>query len=301
MDLAAFSKVEDGVTIVTPSLEIVAFSSESLTTAADGYGAALNAFREGWGDSLRWWRGTDMKRFRAVDPVMWESLTHSFGPNSTDRKATFIAHAGATSRDSGVPALEFARREEERVAMIRVSLPPQGDPAADASLLRAFVDSAVSMLPFSSGYVGYGLYWNQVDVSISRAAPELAAPWLLRHPGLAYGNPFDFMWSAPYGVIDVNWFTLVGPDALQRLGGIDALARARPEGIEVRSLSAGCVIQAGRHPEIGDVNRGERLPLYAAAARLIAAARAPDEVIEEITIDGMSEEQMERWLGRFFA
>jgi hypothetical protein len=66
------------------------------------------------------------------------------------------------------------------------------------------------------------------------------------------------------------WLTLLGTVQLERLGlSAAALEQKIGPDVVIHQLAHGVALQAGPSPELGDVNKGQRLPLVRRVAALI--------------------------------
>ena len=124
-----------------------------------------------------------------------------------------------------------------------------------------------SLLPASSGYASLALNWTD---SSQIAVEQFAWPLAKRHPGLDLHDPSATSFDLHSRVRNAYWLTILGHEQLAALKLTPAALRERlgPE-ILVHDLPHGVAIQAGEAPELGDVNRGERLPLVRKVAKVI--------------------------------
>ena len=95
----------------------------------------------------------------------------------------------------------------------------------------------------------------------------------------------------------VNWLTLLAWSFVERLGGKAALRAKLSEAIELHDLPAGLMIQAGPSPGLGDVNAGERLPLYREVHRALTSIRSFDHCPFGGRAFGLNATR--RWMSRF--
>lgn len=164
-----------------------------------------------------------------------------------------------------------------------------------------FVMDALADFPLESGHCGYSFVWDQSDTSLEQDVCAWAAPFYLRHPGLGFGDAVILSNAADQGVVAVSWLTFLGPRITADLGGRKALESKCPPDVSILPLgSGGTLLRAGTAPELGDVNRHELLPAYRAVGQLIASSRSTDEAFDDLLIDGMTEEDANDWLRRFF-
>jgi len=303
MQTQRFVKEGDGFRLISPAADLVAFLSGPLAESASGYRAAIDAFRSRYGSALHWWRGTNMKRMRKADTRLWETVEAAFGDQLDEEDIELLVCSGPTSRDAITPAFEATYyAEPDACGLIRLTLPVTDNDAKNGATLMELASAAFADVQLTWGYGGYSLYWNPVDVEIADEAPDIVGPWLLRHPGFAYGDPGDHVFHASKGLIDVNWLTFLGPALAAKLGGQQVLSKNAPSGVRVGMIGHDKVmLQAGDVPATGDVNRKDLLPLYAAVGHLVTGARPPREILDEVTVLGVGEDRRELWLDRFFS
>ena len=104
----------------------------------------------------------------------------------------------------------------------------------------------------------------------------------MRHQGVDIGRIMDDSLAVGTDALKgVGWLTALDKEFTSRVGGVPKLRKALPRAVEIIDLPRGTVLQAGPRPETGDLNEGDKLPLYGAIFRLIApfveiaAARSP--------------------------
>lgn len=162
---------------------------------------------------------------------------------------------------------------------LRQVLPVDWLDARPEEFLKQALELADRM-PFLCGHVGYSLELSPLLGSSLETEGQQAAYGLgTRHPGaLIGGNMSTKRLRLFKGVEGVSWLTLVGKAPLDALGGSSAVVHALepvPEVI-VHPVANGLVIQAGPRPLLGDVNRGDDLPLYRAVYAALSAMIEPE-------------------------
>jgi hypothetical protein len=107
--------------------------------------------------------------------------------------------------------------------------------------------------------------------------------------------------AEPNAVKGVNWLTVLGRGCVEALGGIDLIRAAVDPAIEIHERNHAIVLQAGPRPELGDVNRGDRLPLFRSVYHAIEDLHQPMIDAAEPFPMGRDddEERTEAWLRRF--
>ena len=165
-------------------------------------------------------------------------------------------------------------------------------PDAALTLVRELVTDT---LPFSSGWAGYTVAWNEsMGLPMGEPYQQLRA-WVMRYPGLGQGKNFALYDRALKGIACVNWLTLLGAELTERKGGATAIAAALGPDIHVHPLGTGVCIQAGPLPQLGDVNRGDDLPIYRRVGAFLKDIRTTEP---ERWLEG-PEDNTEAWFARF--
>ena len=144
------------------------------------------------------------------------------------------------------------------------------------------------------GNAGYSLNLTVDDDDARRTFAPVLCAVARRFYGVELDYRSSIRISTKDGVKGVNWLTLVSNELLQRIGAADEIRSKLSPEVSLEAIEDGLLFQAGPHPEVGDVNRGERLPLYGEVARLLKPVRARD--VWSIYFD---KAETRRWLDRF--
>ena len=216
---------------------------------------------------------------------------------------TFTAHSGRKPKDTQVPAVEF------EIYAIK-TMPARHffffffPWSSDVDALRTFRRIAMELTrnyEYLHGYAGIGAFWNSLDTTRTRDFLKTYGGWLLRHKGLIHGVPSSLSPTAVSGLVDVNWLTFIRDEAVASMGAGAELAERLPEDAEmVRFADGRIMLQAAPSPVLGDVNRGERVDHYDEIARFLEPLFAPGKARSGTWVDGLSEEEMTRWMNRHF-
>jgi hypothetical protein len=299
MDVRKFVSFKNDTCVITACIELVAFSSESVEKGAGGFSTFFSVFRTRFGNELKLYNTANMKRMQAVDRNALEMVPSWFSGRRgvPTGNLSFYSHSGPKSQDSKPPAFEMFcdRTSDVPNAFFRIVLPVdwiKSDPQAFLKLAQ----SALAGFPLLSGYAGYSLYWQSLDPEMTAMAAKQYKPWLKRHPGFVHGDPMEFAETALFGIVTVDWLTLLGPSFEEKLGGATKIRAVLGPDMTVSPIDKGLVLQAGLLPQIGDINRNDRLPLYQKVARLLKGLRAP---ADEAWIEGFTAEETEEWFARF--
>jgi len=302
MDRSRFTLKDGAETLAEPCIEVVAFSFASPNTVGPGLDHLLRTFAARFGGRLTFYRTGDMKHYRAFDVQALDGPYHWFARPKllATEMLGFMAHAGSVEKTIEPPEVDLSLMgfDEPPSFVVRLALPVELTEAPDD--LVSFVQQLLAEFEFDSGHVGFSLVWNRL-LNTDRRVCQWAAPLLLRHPGLGYGKVVALSNAADRGVVAVSWLTLLGSAITVDLGGREQLEKQASPEVAVLPLGHdGTLLRAGNSPQLGDVNRQDLLPAYHAAGRLVAPRRAPNVALEDVGITGMTDEQADGWLRRFF-
>lgn len=144
------------------------------------------------------------------------------------------------------------------------------------------------------------MYWDTLDFRFEKSFFGENMPRLyMRHPGIGLAEPTYLMLQGLHGLVGVSWLTLLGPDALQKLGGLSALQAKLADPITVQPLACqggGALIAAGPKPLIGDLAIGDDMPLYKTVGQAVREARRSRTFYG----GGLDKAVAHQWFMRFF-
>jgi hypothetical protein len=122
--------------------------------------------------------------------------------------------------------------------------------------------------PLVSGLAGYAFECSPYDKTRSE---EYAWSASLRHPGIDIVRlPFDAKAPGTDAIKGVGWLTLVGGEMLKELGGLAGIRKKLPAEVGLSQVKHAVIVKIGAAPAMGDVNRGDILPLYRQVYALLA-------------------------------
>ncbi|RVV98317.1 hypothetical protein EKE94_05145 [Mesobaculum littorinae] len=160
-------------------------------------------------------------------------------------------------------------------AQIDFALPPEGE--ASQRFLHDS-DEVLRRLPLRAGVQGLGFAGTPVEGSLMFLYPPafrryraaVIADWRIPS-ALVFHNPNATQVHGDYtaGLPDIGWRTYVGPEFSERLQG-----RPRHPEVTVEQAGAATVVTAGAAPIWGDLNTGEDIGPFRAAARFLEPALA---------------------------
>ncbi|MHB2264868.1 type VI immunity family protein [Aliihoeflea sp. PC F10.4] len=160
-----------------------------------------------------------------------------------------------------------------------------------------------SVLKAAHGTAGYSVLLEQGEFGAGGVMALM--PALKRFPGLDFSDPGMFLVEASAADVtsikSINWLTVLGDDALAKLGGPDAVAQKLGPTCQVHSYPGGAILQAGDVPQLGDRNRAIVLDEYRRVAELVRPIRFSAYKRGLFVLGGGEDEREEtrKWLQRF--
>lgn len=298
MKLEEFEGRVHGKIALASCFEIVAASSSPLNDAAPGFVRFYDEFMARFGSRLTTYATGTMTLPKKPTSRVFQMVPAwlSEPRNLANGRFAMVFHSGLSVAERIPPALCLVF--ENGNSYMNAVLPPDfvinsQEPALD--FVRAAIGSAFAL---SAGWGGYAIVINENRGPLNPELKQQLRAWLKRHPGLGHGGNFTIYERALHGISNVNWLTLLGRELVERKGGQEAiqgaLAARSPE-IVVHPLGDGICIQAGPLPQIGDVNRGDNLPLYHEVGRYLKDLRSKEPPWE---LDGLQDDT-EQWYARF--
>ncbi len=118
-----------------------------------------------------------------------------------------------------------------------------------------------------------------LDNSFHHQRPgEAIFPHLKRYPGLDYddGGAWPTIAGLSEKIRGAAWLTILDDNFVGKLGGIEKLQADLGPDCPVHVYDGGLVIQAGRLPKAGDVNKGETPEFYHRVANVVKPIRFED-------------------------
>lgn len=162
-----------------------------------------------------------------------------------------------------------------------------------------------SLLKVSHGTAGFSIILEEgqpKDRGVRKAFPLLK-----RFPGLDL--PYSSRWSSSVRraerryIRTINWLTAIDDEFVQQLGGLDQVRAALGDAVPIHNYDGGVILQAGRRPEIGDVNHDHIPAEYQKVAQLLEplmftefSSKLP-YVYAPKPLDSLVESK--KWIGRF--
>ena len=286
--LDKFTQRDEHGAMYSVSLQIVLYANKPLAELAEGAITCYRLFLERFGHSLNWYSTDSMRKARQFSEK-YVDIFPTICREPNDSLPSYRVFNGSGIQDYLPPV--FATGGYGTFSCLQIHLPPTL--ANNWEELLALLDRLAGEFPYRCGHVGLSLCWDELSVDRNIKVPRLISPLLKRYPGFSLGTPEEL---CDQDLPPVNWLTLVGPELLAKLGGIDEVQHAlSDEDISVIVLGPGACIRAGETPQLGDLNRRDDLPLYRKIGSYLTDYRGQ----QEIELEGLGEEASEVWLARF--
>ena len=292
-----------------PCLRIVLFGRAMDT--APGLTAPLDAFVDRFGKNIGWYRNG----FHQANPKRWPKEGGAAVLEATRREMTLsrgaVAELLAPSKKGEwlAPAFLYWKRARVSEPFAAISLPlAYLEECGSGGIDGILQEILAADFPLASGYVGLSLLWNHSFPSDEVWLTDFFQRCLANYPGLMHPNFLAQLEPARAGLVDVGWYTLLGPELAARAGGIEQVSGRLPATlrnmITFDALAGGAmVIKAGPAPVLGDRQAGEAAPLQSAVGSALAALcdveKNGKQLVSGFAPVGEMEERR-RWANRFF-
>ncbi|MBI4241709.1 MAG: DUF3396 domain-containing protein [Candidatus Rokubacteria bacterium] len=295
---------ETSLQVVSPAFDIVLYTNHNLSTVSEGILHAYDRFLTLCpAEELRWYCTETMRKHAACTDRALKLLRQWLRTGAPKRDVICIEIKGgehyASTSDFAfwVYGDERGGSYERDAEMVRMCFPSAWGHQRSDEMLDLARDLC-NHIPFRSGHAGYVL-------QTTRYAREKSytAAWKLarRHPGLDIENELrDRLAVRDDGIKGVNWITMLCDEFVKRVGGRKKLDASLPKSMEVLPVQGGLVLKAGAEPSVGDVNRGDRVPLYRSVYRIVAPLQKPAiGRYGPFELPGDASEKTDAWLQRF--
>jgi hypothetical protein len=191
--------------------------------------------------------------------------------------------------------------DEEPLGALRLNLPLSSMEKGPESYIQ-LVRELIEKIDFESGHAGYGLHWDPRG-EMSLEALEKMFYVSKRYKGIDLSDMdvtlVSMRRTKPNGIKCINWLTLLGNDLSSRIGPVDSIQNQTGDCCTIHELKTGIIIQAGKKPEPGDMDRNESLDSYHRVGRLLAPYRFIDHRLIFGDPSGRIKDATNEWLGRF--
>lgn len=283
-------------TKVALSLAVTLYLKPPPSAFAEGVLECYRQYLELCEPHLRWFSSATGKFRRANEKVL--RIPFRRVPEALEHNTywSWKAYAGEDLRDAA--PWQFSAELDptvHRLSEVRAAFPVEmfaGDVGRFVALVKAFA----ARVPFFFGYAGFS-FSQAMELMRRQSNDALVVPAAMRFSGIEVeGQIAGTALSCSENIKGVNWLTLLGWAFVEQLGGRAALRAQLSETIELHDFPAGLMIQAGSLPGIGDVNAGERLPLYREVHRVLTRIRVRSHCVfgRHFGVD-----ETRRWMDRF--
>lgn len=246
---------------------------------ASGITNALNVVLPMLSPHVRWYRTESMSKDKKTTKRLFEEVISWFVDRFPEREEYgLVLTSGDTPEDVGPWGLTLSIEPdlmETETGYIQISLP-----IAELQTPSKLFDLAVELannLFFRSGHAGYSINYEEGEMNPWLDAQMRA--WHNRYQALDARDLASSGWQFCHSIKGVGWLTLLDLAFVEQLGGIEAIQKKLPLGVNVQQLDHGVIIQAGNKPVLGDKNRQEDLSDLRAVNDLISPIRIKDDIV----------------------
>jgi len=164
--------------------------------------------------------------------------------------------------------------------------------------MRDLFVAMCSVFPFRSGMAGLSFECSKYELETSQTH---AWGLSMRHPGININRIVnDSMAVHTDAIKGVNWLTALSSEMVAGVGGAAKLRKALSREIEFIEVPHGIILQAGPAPAAGDLNRGDKLPLYRSVFQPLAPlVKVSAERTPSFNLSTDYEERTTQWFLRF--
>lgn len=287
-------------TKIALSLAVSLYFKPPPLAAAEGVLECYRRFLELCEPQLRWYGSETSGKYRKADPKVLripfrrvpEAIAHG-------QFWAWMVYAGEDYSDAASTQFEAVLTPDPntpgKLSFFRAAFPVEMF-AADLGRFVALVRDFASRVPLFFGYAGFS-FSEALEIKRKQTNEQLLAPIAMRFSGIEVESQVCTRLCCKERIKGVNWLTLIDSSLVEQLGGRSALRGQLSDAIDLHDLPAGLMIQAGRVPGLGDVNAGDKLPLYRAVHRALMPVRNTDHW--PLGDRGFWQEETRRWMGRF--
>ena len=252
----------EGLKLVTLTFGINLYTGESFYNVPKAVLGALDLFVARCpADTLRYYATETMRVHKPITARAMGMIPTWLKPGAP-KKEYFALELKAGVAYQDAPEFKFevwAVEKSPQANLVSLAFPASWGKEKPDEMLDV-VRQLSDLFPFSSGLAGYAF-------ECSRYAKEESQTHAWRmsmvHPGIDIVRvPVDAKAAGTDAVKGIGWLTLLGKALVAQIGTVETLRRKLGPDIDVIETRHGVIIQAGPNPMIGDVNRGETLPLY---------------------------------------
>lgn len=265
---------DDGVRLVSLVLGLTIYTNVNLSNQAKAILSAYDRFLE-WcpRESLKFYATETMRQHKPIKKSTLSMLPTWLKAGAPEREFIRLQlKDGSQYQDAArykfdVLGIEPKSKQFKlrHANLLSLAFPP--DPNAASSIRDRFVELC-TLLQFQSGYAGFSFECSKYEAEASHSH---AWGLSMRHPGIDINrNVDDAIAVGQDGMKGVGWLTALNKSYLAQLGGLSRLRQELPREVEFIDLPYGAILQAGPAPSVGDLNKGDTLPLQRSIFKLVA-------------------------------
>jgi hypothetical protein len=216
----------------------------------------------------------------------WEFFYH--GGNRKDEASHY------TVRAVGTPKMLYDKRG--RLSYISASFPPTWFENHKINFPEFVLNWCEKIKPLH-GYGGIGIL-ESPEYSVAQNYEKEVYALAKRFPGLEVDYPDVHVLYLRGGIKGINWITIMDEKWVEMLGGEKLLKSKLDTNFKIYGYSQGIAIQAGKNPEIGDVNRNLDPKYYRKLSKVSSSIRIKNHKRFH-GITGFGPEETQAWIDRF--
>ena len=295
---------EDGDLIVRDGFLLVFFAKRSFEEFAPGVAILLDIWLKTLPkDALQWAKiGANAEDTSPINKNSLERCRKLLDLKKVKNNLTAFSVEGPEKVNPGfrfevVGTTDIATDESKAETNLVEMRFPTEFVERDVEAFVSFVVDAAGFIPFDSGYCSPAL--NFAAEGMLRTAAAVMVPLGLRHPGYDLNRNRRTRFALGRRSRGARWITFLADSLVNELGGEEALRGRLDPGVEMISLHESLVLRAGSYPEVGDVNRNERLPLLRSVAQAIEPVSFFGDTRLETGVFRGDVDKFQRWERRF--
>jgi hypothetical protein len=296
-------KERSGTLFARSGLLLALFFDEEFPKAAPAIERCLDEWTAFIPDGVLAWAlvGASADEYKALSTRRIAACRSQLDPQKASRRS--LSHFRLVGPQMWAPDYAFRVDGDKEVRpggkslnFIEVSFP---ESVLEAPGREEFVRHLLALaekIPFQCGYAAPALIPG-ADSDLSKARAVLG-PLGLRHHGYDLAQNDGSAFHMGGKCRGARWITFLGEPLIGELGGIETLRAKLGEGPEIETVGSGIAIIASEEPEVGDVNRNDRVE----SLRKVAAAIEPVTLFNDKMLNLMFEDvdDRDRWERRFW-
>lgn len=254
------------------------------------------------GSHLRWGSHPGTGRPVNLSKQKLPSLREWIDQLGEEDELELTYHGGQHKNDADAHSLAIytSRLNEYKLGFLSATLPfswVAQNPAG--SFVRLVQEFSEYLHPYH-GYGGLAVIPHVAHSKARESRSELSVYAIARRfPGLEVDYPVSHLRHLGTGIKGVNWLTVLSDSWLEASGGKASLRTQLDESFVFHDFSGGTIIQAGPHPQLGDINRRDIPEHYRVLSRLLKPIRAAYPDVLQADAEGFDDARTQQWLSRF--